>query len=169
MLLQCSELAIDSEPTVQCTAYSVQCTVYSIQCTVYSVQCTVYSVQCTVYSVQCTVYSVQYAVYRLLTALFLPYKTLNMLDIIKGKSVPLQARSGPDGSRKLFFPDYVTMVQNGGKVVSLTYRPPLAPQEILLVLISVRGWSTQGLQCDRKDFMSLKNSNVGHNIKMQFT
>ena len=26
----------------------------------------------------------------------------------KGKSVPLQARSGPEGSRKLRFPDYVT-------------------------------------------------------------
>jgi len=29
--------------------------------------------------------------------------------------------------------------QDGGKVVSLTHRPPLPPQEILLVLISVRG------------------------------
>ena len=29
--------------------------------------------------------------------------------------------------------------QEGGKVVSLTHRPPL-PQEIFLVLISVRGW-----------------------------
>ena len=31
-----------------------------------------------------------------------------------------------------------TMAQDGGTVVSLTHRPPL-PQEILLVLISVRG------------------------------
>jgi len=30
------------------------------------------------------------------------------------------------------------VAQDGGKVVSLTHRPPL-PQEILLVLISVRG------------------------------
>jgi hypothetical protein len=30
-------------------------------------------------------------------------------------------------------------VHEGGKVVSLTHRPPL-PQEIFLVLISVRGW-----------------------------
>jgi hypothetical protein len=28
----------------------------------------------------------------------------------------------------------------GGKVVSTTHRPPLSSQEILLVLISVRGW-----------------------------
>ena len=55
----------------------------------------------------------------------------------KGKAVPLQAESGPEGSRKLRFPDYMTTAQDGGKVVSLTHRPPL-PQEILLVLISVR-------------------------------
>jgi len=32
-------------------------------------------------------------------------------------------RSGPKGSRKLRFPDYVTMTQDGGKVVSLTEWP----------------------------------------------
>jgi len=53
----------------------------------------------------------------------------------KGKAVPLQAWSGPEGSRKLRFPDFMTTAQNGGKVVSLTHRPPL-PQEMLLVLIS---------------------------------
>jgi len=31
------------------------------------------------------------------------------------------------------------MAQDGGKVVSLTHRPLFTPQEILLVLISVRG------------------------------
>ena len=55
-----------------------------------------------------------------------------------GKAVPLQAWSGPEGSRKLGFPDFMTTAQDGGKVVSLTHRPPL-PQEMLLVLISVRG------------------------------
>jgi len=39
---------------------------------------------------------------------------------------------------KLRFPDYMTKAQDGGKVVSLTHRP-LLPQEMLLVLISVRG------------------------------
>jgi len=45
----------------------------------------------------------------------------------KGKAVPLQAWSGPEGSRKLRFPDFMTMAQDGGKVVSLTHRPHLPP------------------------------------------
>ena len=45
----------------------------------------------------------------------------------KGTAVPLQARSGPEGSRKLRFPDFMTTAQDGGKVVSLTHRPPLPP------------------------------------------
>jgi len=45
----------------------------------------------------------------------------------KGKAVPLQAWSGPKRSRKLRFPDYMTTVQDSGKVISLTHRPPLPP------------------------------------------
>jgi hypothetical protein len=40
------------------------------------------------------------------------------------QSVPLQAWSGPEGSRKLRFPDFMTTAQGGGKVVSLTPRLP---------------------------------------------
>ena len=43
------------------------------------------------------------------------------------KSVPLQALSGPEGFRKLRFPDFMTTAQGGGKVVSLTHRPHLPP------------------------------------------
>jgi hypothetical protein len=45
----------------------------------------------------------------------------------KGTAVPLQSWSGPEGSRKLRGPDYMTTAQDGGKVVSLTHRPPLPP------------------------------------------
>ena len=45
----------------------------------------------------------------------------------QGKSVPLQAWSGPDGSRKLRFPDFMTTAQGGGKVVSFTHRLHLPP------------------------------------------
>jgi len=40
----------------------------------------------------------------------------------KGKAVPLQAWTGPEGSRKLRFPDFMTTAQDGGKVVSLMHR-----------------------------------------------
>jgi len=35
----------------------------------------------------------------------------------------------PEGSRKLRFPVYVTMAQDGGKVVSLTHRPLFTPRK----------------------------------------
>jgi len=70
-----------------------------------------------------------------------------ILHIIRGlpsiifsrvKAVPLQARTGPEGSRKLRFPDFMTTAQDGGRLSALcTGR--LYPQDILLVLISVRG------------------------------
>jgi len=45
----------------------------------------------------------------------------------KDKAVPLEAWSGPEGTRKLRFPDNMSTAQDGGKVVSLTHRPPLPP------------------------------------------
>ena len=45
----------------------------------------------------------------------------------KGKAVPLQAWTGPEGSRNLRLPDFVTTAQDGGNVVILTHRPFLSP------------------------------------------
>jgi len=48
-----------------------------------------------------------------------------MCAAIEHAAVPLQAWSGPEGSRKLRFPDFMTTAQDGSKVVSLTHWPPL--------------------------------------------
>jgi len=45
----------------------------------------------------------------------------------KGKSAPLQAWTGPEGSRKLRFPDFVTTAQDGGRLSALStgrFLPP---------------------------------------------
>jgi hypothetical protein len=55
-------------------------------------------------------------------------KKKNQRSKKKGKAVPLQAWSGPEGSRKLRFSDFMTTAQDGGKVVSLTHRPHLPPE-----------------------------------------
>jgi hypothetical protein len=89
----------------------------------------------------------QYKVYWFLTSFnSTPLNWLDYLIIMDFgwmiRSVPLQAWTGSEVSRKLRFPDFVTTAQNSAKVVSLTHRPPLPhhQQEKLLVLISVRGW-----------------------------
>jgi hypothetical protein len=60
------------------------------------------------------------------------HKLSEITNFIKGKgkskAVLLHAWGGPEGSRKLRFPDFLTTVQDGGKVVSLTRRPHLPPE-----------------------------------------
>jgi len=53
-----------------------------------------------------------------------------VLSYCKDKPVPLQACSGPEGSRKLRFPDFMTTAQDGGKVGSLMQQPPLPPRNV---------------------------------------
>ena len=53
--------------------------------------------------------------------------SMNVKKKKKVKAAPLQAWSGPEGSRNLRFPDFMTVAQDGGKGVSLTHRTPLPP------------------------------------------
>ena len=46
------------------------------------------------------------------------------------QKILLVLMSVPEGSRKLRFPDYVTMAQDDGTVVSLTHRQPLPPGNV---------------------------------------
>ena len=77
----------------------------------------------------------------------------------KGKAVLLQALSGSEGSRNLRFPDFMTTAQDGGKVVSLTHRPPLPPRKYCWYSFLLEAESAPAPQYDRKDFMSMKISN----------
>ena len=47
----------------------------------------------------------------------------------KSKATPLQASTGPEGSKRLRLPDFKTTAHDGGNV-SLTHRPPLTPGNI---------------------------------------
>ena len=73
------------------------------------------------------------------------------------KSVPLEAWSSPKGSRKLRFPDYMTTAHDGGKVVSLTHRPPLPPANAPATYFSLR-LSRPKVHGAIERIMSTKNS-----------
>jgi hypothetical protein len=53
--------------------------------------------------------------------------TVNYEQANLSAAIPLQAWRGPEGSRKLRFPDFMKTAQDCVKVVSLTHRPPLPP------------------------------------------
>ena len=49
-------------------------------------------------------------------------RTEAVVAYLEGNQIsPITCPRSPEGSRKLRFPDYVTMAQNGGKVVSTGY------------------------------------------------
>jgi hypothetical protein len=68
-----------------------------------------------------------------------PKMLKNLVLFEKGKAVPLQTWTGPEGSRRMSLPDFKTTAHEVGKVVSRMHRSPLPPQKIFLVLISVTG------------------------------
>jgi hypothetical protein len=57
-------------------------------------------------------------------------QTLTEMSKGKGEAIPLQALTGPEGSKRLRFPDFKQSVHEVGKVVSPTHRSPLPPGNI---------------------------------------
>jgi hypothetical protein len=78
------------------------------------------------------------------------------MNTIKGKAVALQAWSGPEGSRKLRFPDFLSMAQDGGKVVHLTHRPHLPPGNTPGTYICSRLSRSQGHSVIRRIYVNEK-------------
>jgi len=83
------------------------------------------------FSQNTTIYSIMQSLIKVSVTVTIIRRTFQYIDMtnVKGKdkAVPLQAWTGPEGSRKLRFLDFVTTAQDGGKVVSLTHRPHLPP------------------------------------------
>ena len=75
----------------------------------------------------------------------------------KGKAVPLQAWSGPEGSRKLRFLDYMTTAQDSDKFIRPTHRPPLPPGNAPDTHFCYRLSRSQGHSAIGR-IMSMKNS-----------
>jgi len=64
--------------------------------------------------------------------------------ILKVKAIPLQAWSDPEGSRKLRFPDYMTMAQDGGKVVTAYAPAAVTPRKCSWYSFLLEDKSTPG-------------------------
>jgi hypothetical protein len=70
----------------------------------------------------------------------IPPVLLYALMVCIGKAIPLQAWTGPEGSRRVSLPDFKT-VGTWRWQGCQPYAPAVfIPQEIFLVLISARGW-----------------------------
>ena len=80
-------------------------------------------------------YCKSYIVCRILHVMLGSLRT--SINVKNGKAVPLQTWTGPEVSRKLRSPDFVTTAQDGCRLSALS-TDRLYPQEILLVLISVK-------------------------------
>jgi len=67
-----------------------------------------------------------------------------VIVVAKSKAFPLQACRGPECSRNLRFPDYVILVQDGGKFVGFTHRPLFTPRKYSWYSFLLEAESTPG-------------------------
>ena len=76
----------------------------------------------------------------------------NSMKHSKGKAVPLQAWTGPGGSRKLRFPNFVTTAQDGGRL-SAFRMAAFTLMNFFWYSFLLEAESTRELYCDRKTFL----------------
>ena len=72
------------------------------------------------------------------------------LTWVKGKATPLQAWTGPEGSRRLRLPDFKTVG------TWRWHRPPLPSRKYSWYSFLLESESTPGRQCGRKDYVNGK-------------
>jgi len=69
---------------------------------------------------------------------------LEMTQIARIYISPITGPRCPEGSRKLRSLDYVTMAQDGGKIVSITHRPLFTPRKYPWYSFLLEAESTPG-------------------------
>ena len=69
---------------------------------------------------------------------------------------PITVPRCPEGTRKLRFPDYVRVNQDGGKVATLTHRPLFTPGKCCWYSFLLEPESTTGPLCDWKVYVNEK-------------
>ena len=74
----------------------------------------------------------------------------------KGSAIPLQAWTGPEGSRRLRLPPFKTSARESGKFVSLTHRSHLLPRKYSWYSFLSVVESTPGPESGRKDYVKEK-------------
>ena len=86
--------------------------------------------------------------------------TILQPDFCSKIAVPLEAWTGPEGSRKLRLPDFMTTAQECGKVVSLTHWRLFTPRKYSWYSFLLEAESTPGPQCDWKDYVNEKSTDT---------